>query len=412
MNHQPSLAVTDARLLARLVEMSVTLNSTLELGPLLQFLLTTAAELLDCEKASILLYNEKRGDLSFMSAMGSETEQLAEIPVPLQGSLAGEIYRTGETLIINDVAKDPRHFAGVGAKTGFETHSLLGVPMRRRDQTTGVLEALNKRAGDFTDADARVLAVVASQAAVAIHNAQLMQELRRTHAELSRVDKIKTNFMHLASHELRTPLAIITSYAELLRQDAQGTLSEHAGRVLEAAQRQRAIIESMTNMNLLQLGALDLKLEPMPLQKAVRSAYEEVRAIAEAKQQRVELALPDDPVLVNGDPDRLPLVFINVLDNAIRFTPSGGAIEVSLHTQGKEAAVVVRDTGAGIPSGELANIFKDFYQVEDHMTRRHGGLGLGLAIARGIVNLHGGRIWAESAGPNQGATIQVVLPRR
>ncbi len=411
MDKQHNLELNDASLLSRLVQISVTLNSTLELGPLLQFLLATAAELLDCEKASILLYNEKRGDLSFMSATGADAEQLAEIPVPLEGSLAGAIYRTGETLIINDVAKDPRHFGGVGAKTGFQTRSLLGVPMRRREQTTGVLEALNKRTGDFTDADARVLAVVASQAAVAIHNAQLVQELRRAHAELSRVDKMKTNFMHLASHELRTPLAIITSYAEFLRQDAQGTLSEHAGRVLEAAQRQRAIIESMTNMNLLQQGAIELKLEPMSLQKAVRSAYEEVRAIAEAKGQRVELVLPGETVEVKGDPGRLPLVFINVLDNAIRFTPSGGSIEISIHTQGNEAAVVVRDTGAGIPAGELTNIFKDFYQVEDHMTRRHGGLGLGLAIARGIVNLHGGRIWAESAGPNQGATIQVVLPR-
>lgn len=403
--------LTDVRLLTRLVDISVTLNSTLELDTLLQRLLSTASELLECEKASLLLYNEKRGDLSFMSATGSDSDQLAEIPVPLDGSLAGTIYRTGETLIINDVSKDPRHFGGVGAKTGFQTRSLLGVPMRRREQTTGVLEALNKRTGDFTEVDAQVLAVVASQAAVAIHNAQLVQDLRRAHAELSRVDKIKTNFMHLASHELRTPLAIITSYAEFLRQDTQGRLSDHAGRVLEAAQRQRGIIESMTNMNLLQLGTIDLDLEPLSLQKAVQTAIEEVRALAEAKQQRIEAALPVEPVEVKADVGRLPLVFVNVLDNAIRFTPSGGTIEVRIHTQANEAAVVVRDTGAGIPPSELANIFKDFYQVEDHMTRRHGGLGLGLAIARGIVNLHGGRIWAESAGPNQGATIQVVLPR-
>lgn len=411
MEPYQEIGLDDSRLLSRIVEISVVLNSTLTLGPLLQYLVTTAADLLDSERASILLYNETRGDLSFMSASGAEAEELAEIPVPLEGSLAGEIFRSGEMLIVNDVARDQRHFGVVGAKTGFQTKSLLGVPMRRGRETTGVLEALNKRSGDFTPADAVVLAVMGSQAAVAIHNAQLLHDLRRAHVELSRVDKLKTDFMHVASHELRTPLAIITSYAEFLRQDAQGKLSEHAARVLEAAQRQRTIIESLTNMNLLQLGALDLKLRPMPLQDAVRAAYDDVRPDAELKEQRLHLTLPSDPVQVNADSDRLPLVFVNVLDNAIQFTPSGGAIDVGLQSQDDEAVVVVRDNGAGIPPGEVTKIFEDFYQVEDHMTRRHGGLGLGLSIARGILKLHGGRIWAESAGINQGATIHIVLPQ-
>ncbi|MCI0682167.1 MAG: ATP-binding protein [Gemmataceae bacterium] len=416
MHSTQTHGLNDPDLLARLVDVSVTLNSNLELGPLLEFLLGTAADLLECERASILLYNEKRGDLSFLSATSSDVHQLAEIPVPLDRSIAGAIFRSNQPLIINDAASDPRHFAQVGEKTGYQTRSLLGVPMRLRGETTGVLEAVNKRQGDFTDIDAQVLAVVASQSAVAIHNAQLVQDLRRAHDELSRVDRIKSNFMHLASHELRTPLAIIMSYAEFLRQDAlrhdpQGTLSAHAVRVLEAAQRQRAIIDSMTNMNLLQLGAVDLQLTRMPLQKALRSAYEEVRELAAAKRQRVELTLPDEPVYVKADAARLALVFINVLDNAIQFTPTGGDIHINVQPQAGEALVVVRDTGAGIPPGELTNIFKDYYQVEDHMTRRHGGLGLGLAIARGIIHLHNGRIWAESEGPNQGATIQVVLPR-
>jgi len=401
----------DAAHLARLVEISVILNSTVELSPLLQSILETAAELLNCEKASILLYNETRGDLSFMSATGADADQLAEIPVPLEGSLAGTIFRTGETLIINDVANDPRHFKKVGEKTQFETRSLLGVPMRRRGQTTGVLEALNKRAGDFTEGDAQVLAVVASQAAVAIHNAQLVQALQRAHAELTRVDKIKSNFMALATHELRTPLAIITSYAEFLQQDAQGAASGHAARVLEAALRQRAIIESMTNMNLLQLGTVDLKFASIHLQPILRVAWETERATAEAKQIRLEWSLPVEAVRVKGDAEHLPAVFQNLLNNSIRFTPSGGIIQVSLASTPKEATVAIRDNGVGIPAGELTNIFKDYYQVEDHMTRRHGGLGLGLAIARGIVALHGGSIWAESAGPNQGATLKVSLPR-
>jgi signal transduction histidine kinase len=403
--------LNEPRLLRRLVDISLTLNSTLESEELLRSILGIAAEILDCETASILLHNEKRGDLTFISATGSEADRLAEIPVPLEGSLAGLIFRSGEPLIINDVAADPRHFARVSQVTQFQPRSLLGVPMRRRDRTTGVLEALNKRHGEFDAADAQRLSVVASQAAVAIHNAQLVQDLRRAHAELSRVDEVKSRFMALASHELRTPLAIITNYAEFLRQDAPGPLSAHAERVLQAALRQRDIIDSMTNMNLLQLGTLDVRLSPMSLGRLVDAVSSEQLRHAEAKQLRVHMALPPEPVLVNADAERLPLAIANVLNNAIRFTPRGGLIEVTMPVTAAEAHLVIRDTGAGIPPGELTNIFKDFYQVQDHMTRRHGGLGLGLAIARGIVRLHGGRIWAESPGHDQGTAVHIVLPR-
>jgi signal transduction histidine kinase len=402
----------DPELLARLVEISVTLNSTLEPERLLHFIIDTAADLLHCERASILLYNETRRDLSFLSASDDDPGHLGEIPVPLEGSIAGLIFSRNEAVISNDVANDPRHFGAVGAKTGFVVKSLLGVPMHLRGKTTGVLEALNKREGEFTQQDARLLDVIASQAAVAIHNAQLVQNLQRAHAELSRVDQIKTNFMHLASHELRTPLAIIMSYAEFLRQRVEGTVTKHATAVLEAALRQRAIIDSMQNMNLLKLGILDLSLRPHFLQTMIKEVCEELRPDLETEKLTLKLALPKEPIEVRADAERLKLVFRNVLSNAIRFTPSGGEITVSMQAGAGEAVVSIRDTGLGIPPGELENIFKDYYQVADHMTRRHGGLGLGLSIARGIIQLHGGRIWAESAGPNQGSTFTVVLPRR
>src|SRR5260370_13255296 len=295
MTDQDMTGLDDPRLLARLVELSATVNSTLEPDQLLRSILTAATELLECETASILLYNPTRGDLSFMSATDAQVAQMAEIPVPLDGSLAGWIYRKGEPLIINDVANDPRHFGGVAKKTSFQPRSLAGVPMRRRGQTTGVLEALNKRQGGFDDTDARVLAVVASQAAIAIHNAQLLKDLQRAHSELSPVDNVKSHFMAMASHELRTPLAIIMNYAEFLKQDTTGTLSAHAAKVLEAALRQRAIIESMTNMNLLQLGALDLKLTPVSLPQLVADICDEARAAAEAQQQRLEIASISEP---------------------------------------------------------------------------------------------------------------------
>ncbi len=401
----------DPRQLARLVQVSMTLNSTLDPNELLRYIIETAANLLDCEAASILLFDEKSGELHFTTAHGSDPDKLAQIPVPMEGSIAGTIFRENRPMLINDVEKDPRHFTKVGEKIEFHPRSLLGVPMRIRDQVTGVLEALNKRHGDFTEADARLLSVIASQAAVAIHNARLVQALQKAYNELSRMDKIKSDFMAIASHELRTPLGVILGYATFLKEEARGELSEHANIVMTSALRLRSLVEDMTNMNLLQVGSATLSLNPIPIQLPLLAACQEIAPTAEVKGQAFIQELPEEDIYILADAGKLESVFSNLLNNAVRFTPEGGEINVRVKTTRHEVWVEISDNGIGVPSDELENIFKEFYQVEDHMRRRHGGMGLGLAIARGLVQLHNGRIWAESAGANQGTTFKVVLPK-
>jgi signal transduction histidine kinase len=399
------------RRLARLVEVSVQLNSTLDPEQLLQFIIKAAADLLDCEAASILLYDEKRGELCFTSATGSDPKELAAIPVPLEGSIAGTIFRENSSLIINDVEHDPRHYAMVGQRVNFHPRSLLGVPMCIRKRATGVLEALNKRKGDFTQSDARLLEIIASQAAVAIHNARLVQALQNAYDELSRIDKIKSDFIAIASHELRTPLGVILGYASFLKEESQGQLSEHASQVMNSALQMRTLIQAMTNMNLLQIGSLQLELKPIPIRQVIEQAFVEVLAAAEAKNQTIDLNFPSGPLYVLGDSSRLAQALINVLNNAIRFTGDNGLVQINLSSSHEEVLVEVKDTGIGIPPDELENIFKEFYQVEDAMTRRYGGMGLGLAIARGLIVLQNGRIWAESLGPGQGSSFMMALRR-
>ncbi len=155
--------------LSRLVEISVTLNSTQKLSRLLEFLIGSAADLLESEAASILLVDEKTQQLYFAASTGSDPAELRGIPVPLEGSIAGTIFREDRPLIINEVSEDPRHYRRVGEKVHFETRSLIGVPMRMRDRRIGVIEALNKRRGAFNEHDLQTLSIIASQAAVAIH---------------------------------------------------------------------------------------------------------------------------------------------------------------------------------------------------------------------------------------------------
>jgi len=163
--------------LERLVEISITLNSTLNLEKLLAFIIKTAADLLECEAVSILLYDPDKSNLFFAASSGTDPMKLAEIPVPLNESLAGVIFLENSPIIINDVERDPRHYALAAQHVHFHTHSLLGVPMRIQDRVTGVLEALNKKKGLFTKADEGLLSIIASHAAVAIQNAHLLNQL-------------------------------------------------------------------------------------------------------------------------------------------------------------------------------------------------------------------------------------------
>jgi signal transduction histidine kinase len=400
-----------AEQLARLIEVSVTLNSTLNLDELLRFIILTATEILDCESVSILLYDEKQEQLFFAAATGSDPKRLSETPVPLENSLAGTIFRENKIISLSDVQNDTRHYAMVSRNVDFKVHNILGVPMRIKDKPTGVLEARNKREGNFDESDADILSVIASQAAVAINNARLVKALQDAYNELHAADQLKANFLALASHELRTPLGVIIGYATFLQEESLGELSDHARQVLNAAMQMRVLVDAMTNLNMLRSKEMIMHRQVVPVQQILRGAYGEVKRLADAKGQQVTLDFLENPIPVKCDPDKLTSAIVNLLDNAVRFTPDGGKITLGAkaHTGG-EVLIWVQDTGKGIPESELKKIFQEFYQVEPHTTRAHGGMGIGLSIARGLIEAHGGKIWAESPGPGKGATFKVLLP--
>ncbi len=413
--NDPSREVTDLKaqigLLARLVEVSVTLSSTLKLEQLLDFIIKAAAELLNSEVASILLYDEQLNELRFVAATGSDTAELAKIPVPLEGSVAGTIFRTSRPVVINEVAKDSRHFRQVGQKTNFRSETLVGVPMRIKDRTTGVLEALNKRGGKgFSEADVRIFGVIASQAAVAIENARLIDELQKAYSDLGKLDKMKGDFIAIASHELRTPLGVIIGYATFLRDDLQGQTKEYADAVLDASMRMRKLIEDMSNLSFMQAGQSSLNRALLDLRHVLPEARQTAQPLADAKGQKIVIQPGDGALMVNADRPALQVVLSNLLTNAIQFTQDGGLIEINAFRKDTEAWIQIKDNGRGISPRDLERIFDGFFQAEDHMTRKTGGLGVGLAIVRGTIKGHGGRVWAESQGEGQGSTFTVTLP--
>jgi signal transduction histidine kinase len=338
-------------------------------------------------------------------------DQLEQIPVPLDNSLAGTIYTENRHLVINNTKEDPRHYDEVGDEVGLQVDSLLGVPMRIKDRVTGVIEALNKKEGEFTDFDVSLLLVIASQAAISIHNAQLIQALQKANLELSQADKLKRDLMAIASHELRTPLGNILGYATLLHEDAAEENKPLADSILKASSKLQAVLDDIANMNLLYAGEADLDYADTTLQKVIDYAREEVRVTVNKEDHTVDYQLPEEPIPLRIDMPKMSVVFVNLLLNAIRFTPVEGEIVLSVDDRKDEIVVLISDTGKGIAPENLEKIFDVFYQEDDHMTRKYGGLGLGLSIARELVNLHGGRIWAESEGMGKGSTFYVALPK-
>jgi signal transduction histidine kinase len=353
--------------------------------------------------------DENTKDLYFAAATGADPEELRTIPVPLYGSIAGTILREDKYQIINEVASDPRHFHQVDERTRLKTRSLVGVPMRIGEEVIGVLEAMNRRHGSFDETGLRTLEIIASQAAVAINNARLLKALKKAYEELGRLDRLKSDFIAIASHELRTPLGLILGYAFLLKEEAEGKTSDLAESVMNSAQRMQRLIEEMDNLNMMQVSSPQLSLTSVPLQAIAKAVQAEVTGLIQAKRQSLKLEMPDIPILASVDEGKLKLALTNLLNNAMRFTPAGGRLELRLERHGVEAWLRVSDSGIGIPEAELERIFGRFYQVENHMVRRHEGMGLGLAIVRAIAEAHGGRAWAESAGADQGSTFTIAL---
>lgn len=398
--------------LTRLVEVSVIINSTLDLRSLLTVIMDHTAEITGAESASVLLYDQQENQLHFLAATttSSVVKDLLKIPVPMDGSLAGTILRENRLIALNDVSSDPRHFRAADSRSGFDTRSLIGVPMYYKNEPIGVLEAVNKKVGQWTDEDQRCIRILASQAAVAIQNAQLVERLRKAYDELDQLDKLKNDFIAIASHELRTPLSVILGYATFLKEDAQGDASAHATAVMNSALRMRNLIEDMINLRYVKMGQTDLEREHIPLAAIFQSAQNDVQSMVEAKGHTLTVDTPPMSLVVVVDRIKLGMAITNLLNNANKFTPSGGQIRLSYQRKPRAVWITVQDTGVGIPQDQLERIFEEFHQVEDHMTRRHGGMGLGLAIAKAFVAAHGGSIWAESDGPGRGSTFTINLP--
>lgn len=240
-------------------------------------------------------------------------------------------------------------------------------------------------------------------------NLALREELRRARAELRRVDQLKRDFISVAAHELRNPLAILLGYTRILENESTGSIRDRAETVALNALRLKNLIDVIVTLQQLDSGELALRFEPIQVASIVEDAVESRQREITDKSLQVESQVNEE-LFVRGDRERLGIILANILANAIKYSPRGEQISVHAASESSRVILGVRDCGPGIPPEEQPRIFDRFYQVGDPHARRQNGLGLGLAVSKALVELHGGRIWVESV-PNQGSTFNVSLPR-
>ncbi len=398
--------------LERLLEISRTLSATLDLKALLYTIIEVAQELTHSEVASLLLYDEESKELRFEASPGYQHDHLQSIAVPLDSSVAGWIFTNARPMVIQDASEDPRVYRKVDEELGFETHSILGVPLIVKGEPLGVLEAVNKLGeGHYTEDDLAILETLAAQAAVAIENARLLQNIQNANKELKRLDRMKSDFIAIASHELRTPLGLILGHATFLKEIIPTKHQEQMEVIIRSAMRLKDIIEDMATIAHKEQGQSRVRRKPFSMSRMIEETSNSFREEAKSKEIAFEFDVPDNnPLMVEGDREKLDIVLTNLIKNALAFTDPGGQIGVKAEGDGELVKVFVVDTGIGIPEKDVARVFDRFYQVESHLTRKHGGMGLGLSIAKAMVDMHNGQIWCESK-EGTGSLFCFIIPK-
>jgi signal transduction histidine kinase len=292
--------------------------------------------------------------------------------------------------------------------------ALLAVPLLRKDRLIGGLVVRRKTAGEFPAPVVDLLQTFAAQSVLAIHNARLFKEVEEKSRELEMADKHKSEFLANMSHELRTPLNAILGYTELILDKIYGDVSEKIQEVLERLEKNGrhllSLINDVLDLSKIEAGQLTLSLSEYSMGELVQTVSTSVEALAAEKNLELKAKVPTDLTIGKGDEQRIAQVLLNLIGNAIKFTEKG-EVRVEVVVSNQTFLVSVSDTGLGLSEADQKRIFEEFQQSDGSSTRKKGGTGLGLFIAKRIVEMHGGRIWVEST-LGKGSTFWFTLPVR
>ena len=408
-------------------------SSTLDREALLESVLQSLTRDLHFDRAMISFYDSVRRVTTDVRLVGvpPEIQALArghETPVTDPDSLEGTVLLQGKPLLIGDMqpyaARMHPHNQRLLRLTG--TKSLLAVPLKTKDRILGSMIVDRKQEHSLSQEDLDLMVTFAHQVAIALDNASAYQQIeelnvgleakvRERTKELEQADRLRSQFLSHVSHELKTPMTSIKGFLQNMLDGLTGAVNEkqqrYLARMLENSDRLIRMIENLLDRTRIQTGKIELTPAVIDLGQCVAEVVDQLRPLAQAKRQRLEVLFSDVPLLVLADRDRLVQIVINLAQNALKFTPEEGCITVTVAKENhRHAGVTVRDSGPGIPLDCLEKIFDPFFRVAATRTTAKG-LGLGLSIVRTLVELHGGTI--EARRPEDGGgELHFTLPLR
>ncbi|NOX60927.1 MAG: GAF domain-containing protein [Chloroflexi bacterium] len=387
------------------------LGEGLDLETLLQNLLAAAIHAVPAaEKGTILLAADD--ELHIRAISGYQDPRILWARFPVNEGYSALAFRERRPLIISDaVGNDDIRYEGEIEEMS-SVQSAVVAPLLVQGEAIGVIALDNaSRKAAFGEDDLAMLMAYASTAALVIERARLFEELKRTNEELRRSLQTREDMLRTVTHELRTPLTLVHGYAELIESGMiQSPERMHMAvrTILRQAKHLQHLIDQLLFFHQLRRRKLDMR--PFPARRWLEALASDWASVLQEAGLTLEARIELDTENICGHEDYLTQVVNNLLSNARKFSPQGGKVWLEARKEGEDILISVRDEGIGIPADELDNIFEQFYQVDSGANRRFKGMGIGLALAKEIVEKHGGRIWAESKGPGQGAMVSFTLP--
>ncbi len=398
-----------------LLDLSKRMGAILDFGRLMETLVHGLVRGVPLTHCMLMIYDAQRGAFVVYREDTSVGERGAAAPILMDSRIVQWLNQTGRVLVKEEVKLNPEIAAYFEAAENEldAIKATIIVPLKIEGKLTGILLVGEKLSGDiFDDEELEVLAVLANQVAISLENARLYEELTETNAELTQASRLKSQFLASMSHELRTPLNSIIGFSKVLLNRFDGELTERQETYIRSVHNSGAhllqLINGILDFSRIEAGKLEMISEEVDLHELIDECIESSMPLARGKQMKVEKNVPLELPPLSGDRTKIKQILLNLLSNAIKFTGQGRVL-VSVVPEPDALRVSVADTGIGIREDDLTRLFEPFQQLDNPVVRSAGGTGLGLAISKKFVELHGGRIWAESR-ENQGSTFHFTLP--
>jgi signal transduction histidine kinase/CheY-like chemotaxis protein len=402
--------------LRALGEISHAVSSSRDLDEMLSTIVTQAVRLSNTDGGSIFEFNAQTGAFEVRTCVGTSeelVETLRSLRIHLDETFVGRAGASGQPLQAPDLDLE-RLDVHTEALRRHGWRSLLAVPLMREDEIIGALIVRRTVPGEFTPETCGLLETLASQSAVAIHNARLFRELELKTEQLEIASQHKSEFLASMSHELRTPLNAVIGFSDVLLERMFGELNDRQDEYLRdirsSGHHLLELINEILDLSKVEAGRMELELGPVSLVDAIDNGLAMVRQRAAKHGIFLRRDIAGEIGIVWADELKLRQVLLNLLTNAVKFTPDGGSVEIAARVTDGEVEVSVTDTGIGIAEAERHRIFEAFQRGGRTAPRGAEGTGLGLTLTRQIVELHGGRIWMTST-PGEGSTFAFALPR-